>query len=172
MPKSRRRTSTPDAAPFEALESRLALAADFTVALGAVTNQFERGPDAEMIRATATIRNVGDMFARGQANLELYFSLDATLDDNDSLFEVRRVKKLPMPGATATVNLDMKEPTLVNPPAPFDYTAPDTYFVIAKLVLDQPAQESSAANNTALGTGTVTIAYEFGLLNGKNRPIS
>ncbi|GJQ29256.1 MAG: hypothetical protein HBSAPP03_11400 [Phycisphaerae bacterium] len=159
-------------AAFEPLEPRLALAADFVVTLGSVVNGFERKADAEMIRVTATIQNLGDVAARGGASLEFYLSTNPEFDDNDALFEVRRLGRLPMPGQTTVVTLGVTEPTLVDPPAPYRAVDPGDYYVIARLVLDQPSQEPNRANNIADGDGTVNIAYEFGFLNGKNRPFS
>lgn len=173
MSKAKRRTFEPNEVAFEALESRLALAADFVVSMTPVVNAFERRADAEMIRTTVTIRNNGDMFARGGGTLEFFFSSDQSFDpDEDLLFEVRRIGKLPGRGASTTVKLDMKEPTLVNPPAPFDRVAPGEYNIFARLVLNQPSQESSATNNVATSLGFVNVAYEFGMVNGKNRPFT
>lgn len=158
---------------FESLEARQVLAGDFAVSIGALFNDFDRRADAQVIRVTATVANVGTANYRGSAAMEFYFSADDSFDPaEDFLFATKDLQNLPRIGGRLDVKLDMPEPVLVDPPAPFRHVPPGDYFVVARLALGNPSFDANAANNSAMTFASAFISYEFGILDGKNRPLT
>jgi hypothetical protein len=154
---------------LDPLEPRLALAADVTLSLGALSNPFDRRQDSDMIRVPVIVENVGDAPARGGATVEFYLSEDQTLNDADSLFATRRINRLPGPGGRTTIRLDEKEPNLVNPPAPARHLSPGDYFLLARLVTDRPDADANPENNTGASAETVNLSYDFGFNGQRHR---
>ncbi|CAG1009161.1 hypothetical protein PHYC_03665 [Phycisphaerales bacterium] len=159
---------------FEALEQRQVLAGDFAVSVGALFNDFDRRADAQVIRLTATVNNVGTLNYRGRASMEFYLSADDSFDvADDFLFETKDLRNLPRIGGRMDVRLDTVEPALVDPPAPLRHVAPGEYFVVARLVLDNSSFDTNTANNHAMTFASAVISYEFGILDaGRNRPFT
>ncbi len=165
-PRDRRWTNEPH---FEGLESRVVLAADFAVAVGPLQNDFDRREASDMLRLTATVTNVGSENFFGRGVVEFYLSQDQDFDDSDVLFETIAINRMPRMGQSATVRLNVREPSIVDPADPSRYVPPSEYFVIARVVAGDGTIDQNPANDAASTFASAAIFYEFGTVNGQQK---
>lgn len=168
MPKSPRNQRWENEPHFEDLESRVVLAADFSVSVSPLVNDFDRRQGADTIRLTATVSNVGDANFFGRGAVEFYLSADQDFDDSDVRFETIAINRMPRIGQSSTVRLNVPEPALVDPADPSRYVPPGEYFIIARVVAGDGSIDQNPANDAASTFASATLFYEFGNVSGQS----
>ncbi len=120
----------------------------------------QAGPEASLAfgrpgRVTLPVLNGGNVAARGEANVELFVSLDGTLEPGRSfaLGTVGAVKVSAKAGATKPLKLNLALPAAF--PEAF---GPGSYFLVAELSAVGTLGELNLSDGEPLGAVPFTIA--------------
>src|SRR4051794_1654518 len=142
-----RKSRPPAAVQIEAMEARRMLSADlvpsFSGTLPAVL------PPSGAMRVKLRVSNVGDLPARGAAQLRLFASADAALDSSDaSLGDAVKMLRL-NPGKSAAVKVVFHSPT----------SLPEGNYTLLAHVDTQSSAiaDANAGNDIALAPTPVTV---------------
>lgn len=161
----------PTGALLDRLEDRRQLAADLQVTIGQVSVRHDFRLRTDMIRVPVTVTNVGSVF-EGTFRVRMLLSSDAQVGNDYTYFSRTFTTRL---GGGQPAWLDMTAPMPVDPlGVRGERSLPaGAYRVRAVVSPVSPATDASSANDNAFSSGTVNIAYRFGVdpVDGKRRDL-
>ncbi len=129
----------------------------------------------ETFNAKVRVTNIGIGKARGSINVELYFSADQTLDDNDTIIgttaattTISSLGYIKVEVKSNNISLKQNQSRNITVKATIPSNLPaGAYFIIAKVQTGDLMPEVSVANNSIASTAAVSLTPGFGAFAGR-----